>query len=350
MKIAILTFTDGTNIGQRLQNYALQTVLMQSGHEVWTLKQQYSSNALKLKTKYLLVNFKHPEKMLSAARRLHRFRSFNRKYIRFYEKKISFSKDNRSINKEFDFFVAGSDQIWNPNSPFVGDNFFLTFADRSKRSTYAPSFSVEKISENKQELYRNRLNGFDNISIREYKGADIVKQLTGKNATVVLDPTLLLNQNDWDVIRQECREKPTTKYILSMFLGEFPESDVQQINHLTKIPLFTLNEVSAISPSEFIDLISDAELVLTDSYHVTIFSILYHVPFVNFNRKGTAINMNSRFHTLYQLLGIPDRYWRNETDFIDELFSMDFTEIEINRTIERRKSIEILNSSISNKS
>ena len=147
MKIGILTFTTGDNIGQRLQNYALQETLKKYADEVWTIKQTspYSllSN-LKIFIKMCFLGVKYPRNFVKVIKRNKLFSEFNNRYIRFYKRKINFYGNNEWISKKIDAFVVGSDQIWNPNSPDVGKNFFLEFANPRQRFTYAPSFLLRR--------------------------------------------------------------------------------------------------------------------------------------------------------------------------------------------------------------
>lgn len=119
-------------------------------------------------------------------RRKKHFDEFNKKHIEFYPKEMLFYGDNTAFSKEFDCFIVGSDQVWNPSSPFVGANFFLTFAKKHQRLTYAPSFSVNEIPAEKENLYKDYLSGFPDITVREDIGATIVNELAGKPADVVL--------------------------------------------------------------------------------------------------------------------------------------------------------------------
>lgn len=329
MRIGLLTFTDGTNLGQRLQNFALQQVIKEivPGCTVMTIRQSYPFNTVKRNIKMCIAFFCHPKRELLRIKRRICFAQFNKKHVQFYPKEISFQGDNTLLAKEFDCFVTGSDQIWNPNSPFVGPNFFLTFAQPRQRLTYAPSFSVDEMPADKIGLYKKYLGGFNNISVREDRGAEIVNELTGKQAEVVLDPTLLLEKQEYDKIKVEYRNRPEKKYILALFLGEVPQNDIEEISKGQALEVFCLTPDTMIGPDEFIDVVEHAELVLTDSYHVTIFSIIYHRPFINFVRSGNGAMMNSRFKTLYRILSIHDRTWSYLKKRPEEVANMKFDEI-----------------------
>ncbi|RYM93675.1 polysaccharide pyruvyl transferase family protein [Bifidobacterium animalis] len=325
-KIGILTFTTGMNVGQRLQNYALQTLIEEEGFTAFTIRQKQPITVHKLMIRELLTSVKHPIKYLQ---RMLLFRKFNKQYIHFYKHKMDFCGPNREyLNNDFDAFIVGSDQIWNPNSPSVGNNFFLDFAPRSKRLTYAPSFSVNQIPNSYRAVYAKRLDGFDDISVREQTGAEIVKELTGKTATVVLDPTLLINIHKWNKLQERSILRPTHPYMLSFFLGTKPNTSLTELQESTGLPVVSIDADSPVGPSEALDLICHADLVATDSYHITIFSILYKRPFVNFQRKGTSLDMSSRFSTLYSLLHVTNRDWPYLKDHPREIFEMNFGKIQ----------------------
>lgn len=344
MRIGILTFTDGTNIGQRLQNYALQRIIVGlcKGSEVFTIRQGYPFNVVKRDIKKMLSFLKAPKKERKKLQRQKKFDAFNKQNIAFYSEKMPFSGDNLRFARKFDAFIVGSDQIWNPDSPFVGSNFFLTFAKKEQRLTYAPSFSVDEIPEEKLEQYKDYLNGFDMITVREDKGAEIVKHITGKNATVVLDPTLLLSRNDYDEIKTQCVIRPDKPYILTMFLGSYPEAELKQISDSLGIQVLRVDSNAVIGPDEFLDLVEHACLILTDSYHITIFSIIYERPFVNFMRSGSGERMNSRFETLYRLLGIDGRTWAESRNDIGDIMQMDYSRISRCLNKERERCRDIL--------
>ncbi|KAB7788122.1 polysaccharide pyruvyl transferase family protein [Bifidobacterium cebidarum] len=335
MKIGILTFTDGTNLGQRLQNYALQTLLEECGCHAYTIRQSHPSPLIKRFLKSSRDCALHHSRFIVERKREINFEAFNNGFIKFYGKKLNFKKPNLSICNDFDAFIVGSDQIWNPMSPFVGDNFFLRFAPYEKRLTYAPSFSVDNIPEKFIHQYQKRLEGFRYLSVREHRGAQIIQTITGRNAAVVLDPTLMIGRRHWEAISAPYEQIPDKPFILSMFLGGKPDISVHEISEYLHLPVLSIDSLTDINPSQFLGALKQASLVLTDSYHVTIFSILFNVPFVNFNRTG-SLNMNSRFETLYQSLGIDHRFWG--TFEFGDIMSVDFDTIRDHLECKRKES------------
>ncbi len=351
MKIGILTFTQGTNIGQRLQNYAMQEIMRMYADEVYTIRQTSPHSVwshTKMLIKGVLADLKDP--LISAKRRNRNkcFREFNRKNIRFYHKKLSFAGDNAWISKDFDAFISGSDQIWNPRSPDVGDNFFLDFARPDQRFTYAPSFSVEEIPEKDTNLFRERLHGLSDISVREDVGAKIVKGLTGQDATVVLDPTFLLDREKWDRIKEVYPGKKKD-YAVTFFLGTTDVKCMANVRELIGKELIEIRPTTSISPAQFLDLVENASVVLTDSYHASVFSTIYHVPFVFFPREGTSVDMNSRFRTLFHKLDLFNREWSYLKDHSAEIYHIDFDHVEKKLASERANSWDYLNRTIGRK-
>lgn len=345
MKIGLLTFTENTNIGQRLQNYALQHTLEEMGHTVETIRQDYPFNKMKRFIKQSIFKVKHPATAVRKFKRQRKFDDFNKKNIHFYKKKISFHNSNTYLKDEFDSFIVGSDQVWSPVSSDVGHNYFLTFADRHQRMTYAPSISVEEMPEGKVELYKKYLSGFDTITVREDRGADIVEELTGKRPEVVLDPTLLLNRRKWDDIKENYYDIPEEPYAVSMFLGASHQKDFKPVCEKLGLKLLDITSLTEISPSEFISVIEKSSLVGTDSYHVTIFSTIYQRPFINFQRSNGA-RANSRFLTLYRLLGIKNRTWDYLKDNQSEITEMDYSSVVDNKIHQQKLSLDILKAQI----
>lgn len=311
MRIGILTFTDGTNYGQRLQNYALQELLKSYGHDVFTIKQDHHYS-IKHKVRVALNSVIHIQQTIKQNRRNSAFDEFNNRYIKFYNQMLP---ENSSENKaeEFDLFIAGSDQIWNPNSPFVNSNMFMQFAPRQKRATYAASFSVNKIPDNKREEFIRWINGIDYVSVRELQAVKLVEELTGKKAVLSLDPTLLLDNKKWEnmVEKSQSTIGLPASYMISLFLGSSYSDAEEAISKQTGLSLVRFKDYETAAPDEFLKIIKKASLVITDSYHVTIFSMLFHKPFIIFQRKSKGASMNSRFETLDNYFHLENRFYEN---------------------------------------
>lgn len=324
MKIGIITFTDGTNYGQRLQNYALQELLKEYGNDVYTIKQEHKYS-FRHKIKVAIKAILSIKKTLQEQKREKAFARFNNQYINFYDELLP-EEGSETVADSFDLFVAGSDQIWNPNSPFVDSNMFMQFAPKDKRATYAASFSVDSINAEKEGIFKKWISEISNVSVRELRAVELVEELTGRRPVLSLDPTLLLNHEKWETMANNAKSTIILpeRYMISLFLGNAYKEEEELISKQTGIPLVRFNDYEIAGPDEFLRIIRNASLVLTDSYHVTIFSLLFKRPFVVFQRQSKGASMNSRFETLNYYFGIENRLYENVKiqgnflEFIDE--------------------------------
>ncbi|HHD2769994.1 TPA: polysaccharide pyruvyl transferase family protein, partial [Clostridium perfringens] len=256
--------------------------------------------------------------------------------------------------KKYKYFISGSDQVWNPNDKTVTEYNFLTFAPKEKRLTYAPSFGVSKIPEKFKEDYKKWLSDIENISVREEAGAKIIKELTGKNAKIVVDPTMLLDKKKWLSIAKEDKNKPQKEYLLTYFLGGIPKEYQKNIKYFSKKYNLEVVNLANIKyekyycngPSEFIDYINSAKLFMTDSFHGCVFSLLMETPFIVCDRKGhsKSENMSSRIDTFVKKFKLESRKFENIKE--NELFNNDYTNSKTILEKEREKAWNYLNSII----
>ena len=310
-KIGILTIYDNNNYGNRLQCFALQKFIEKQGYNVYQLNMNKTDLKKKIKSciKFIL-NYKNERIKLKRKKLFNKFTIDNIKYY----------KKTRIDEKEFDNFFVGSDQVWNPYFNTTNENSFLTFADNKKRNSYAASFGINEIPGRFKEEYFEYLSKFNNISVREDTAVKIIKELTGKNnIEVLVDPTMLLSKNDWESKMLEPNEIPQKKYILNYFLGELSkerkdaiakfaeENNFEIINILDEKSKFFIT-----GPSEFLYLEANAELICTDSFHSTVFALIFERPFLIFDREDEKANMNSRLETLLNKFNIDNRKFNGE--------------------------------------
>ena len=215
-KAGIITIIDNNNCGNRLQNYALQEVLKKYLDEVYTLKNETFFNWNPKYYKGLLRFIKKRIKYFIKGNRV--FKEFNKR-IQFSNRYVTIKSKN--ISKQYDYFVAGSDQIWKPTRKRLSKIDLLGFAEPQKRISYAASFGLSKIDEKYYKTLQEELPKFKAISIREEAGTQIIREATGiENVSVVLDPTLLLNKNTWESVERKPTNFNETKYIFTYFLGD----------------------------------------------------------------------------------------------------------------------------------
>ena len=360
MKAIILTITGGQNFGNRLQNFALQEELKKQGLTVDTVQNLTRAEdeykivtKLKLSIKkiistlYYIMPFSNNVEFNNWYRRK-KFDKFTKRYISQYHTPISDIYVPENIDDEYDFFVAGSDQIWNPYYLFKSHIEFMDFATKSKRISYAASFGVDKIPNNKISTYKKWLEEIPNISVREQRGAEIVEELIGKKASVVVDPTLLLNGDEWRKIAQKPKWLNKREYILVYLLGVESEELNKKIKIISlryNLPVIWLNNPKykkeyGTDPAEFIYLIDNCRLLCTDSFHGTIFSYNLKTPVAIFERKlmNGEVAMNSRMNTIKKLFGIDNRVIENiDIDNEAELFDTQYNEEKVNDEIEKSR-------------
>ena len=336
-KIGIITLNDYFNYGNRLQNTALVYFLnnLDKGNcidSIW-----HNTNDLKISKKY--ISFTNIRRYI-----------LNRRDFRQYIDRGILFKDIIREYKEYDYFIVGSDQVWKPNG-LKNDLFFLQFADRNKRIAYAASFGVSEIKPDKIELVRRGLEGIDYISVREKAGAKIVKDLTGKDVPVLVDPTLLLTAEEWEKVMERPVWYRDEKYILVYFLSKLPDkirNDIKELAEKYQLEVIDLMDRENIyyycsSPSEFLYLIKNCFLMYTDSFHGTVFSILNKRPFVTCSRENTTFNMDSRIDTLFSMFGLESRKISKENNYeIANPMEMEYPDVKAILDRERQRSKEFL--------
>lgn len=232
MKVGIMTITnDKPNYGNRLQNYAVQRVLESIGCEVETINninKRVITKPYKAFVKNIISSIHYnisgfEKDKLNTFLREKRFNDFNKKYIKKSKYFVTETNIPKDLADSYDYFVCGSDQIWNPCFLRSSKLDFLTFAKKGQRISYSASFGISEIPEERKAEYKEWINGLDYISVREEAGADIVKNLTGRDATVLVDPTLMLTNEEWRSIAKKPKLNLEQKYLLTYFLG--PISD-----------------------------------------------------------------------------------------------------------------------------
>jgi len=365
-KIGIVTLTNYFNYGNRLQNYALEEILKRYSKEVETLViPNITTNSHGTKH-YVKKLFSQPLSKTAKAfankirgktkkflnkdilrEREYRFKEFSQNYIK--ERHFNSLYEINEISDEFDYIVTGSDQVWNPN--FIKNReqyYFLQFVEKEKRIAYAPSFGISEIPEEIRQKYKEWLSSIPYISVREKEGAKIIKELTGRDVPILVDPTLLLNKEEWLKIAKEHKNKPKSKYLISYFWGKIPKERKALIKRIAKKYNLQIVNIASLSdkktytadPSEFIDYINSASLVLTDSYHGSIFSILMGTPFFVFERIGGP-SMYSRIRTLLEITKLKNRE-EKDIDLNKNLLEMDFSHVQNILNEERKKSFDFL--------
>lgn len=353
-KVAIVTLNGYFNYGNRLQNYALQEVLEAQGCSVETIRfnRDKKRNRYRFYIRETLSFLNSPTNYINEKKRHQIFMDFSRKYIKETEKIFYMDNDLTQLNGKFDHFVVGSDQVWNPRMNKVSSFFFLDFSDKNKRIAYAPSFGVSELPNSLTSYYQKWIKNIPHLSIREDDGAKIIKNLSGREADVLVDPTVLLTKEKWIDIAKAANNKPTKSYLLTYFLGGIPSKYKEQINKIAQIKglkiinLGDINESDTYrtGPSEFIDYINDCSVFCTDSFHGAVFSILLQKPFIVYEREG-AVSMFSRIDTLLNKFDLNDRKCE-KIEINKNVFDIDFSHTLPLLNKEREHAISFLKNAL----
>lgn len=356
-KVGILTLFGNDNYGNRLQNYAVYKLLQSCGGNPENIVIDESQSKIKSLIKNLL-----PRKVLYSMYTLKK--KVGNSYINYLREKNfeSFNSDmifkkfvtcdgNIIPSKKFESFdtvFVGSDQVWNPD--FAGrDYYFLDFVEPSKRAAFTASIGYEKLSEEVLERYTKHWKQMHYISVREDSAADIIEKAIGKRPDVFLDPTLLLTKDEWDGVSKKPAQKIPGKYILCLFLGKMSEHIKENYKNKYGMELVILNDVSypdyyVQGPAEFLWLIKHAELILTDSFHCSVFSIIYHKQFWVFKRDDEFLeSMFTRMDTLLTRFDMKDRVQEWGADISNEVIAESrFLQADEIRSEERRRVLKII--------
>lgn len=331
-KIGVITINDFNNYGNRLQCYAVQHYLEGMGYIVENIYNEYNSNSFIVnKGKGFLrqlIDFTNRKKI---GIRKNNFCEFN-KQIKFSKECIINGRFNENLNKRYDFFITGSDQVWNPYDKGRSGIDFLNFASDEKKISFSASMGVEKLPDYVKEKYKQYLVNYKSISVREETTKTIVEDLTNrKDIEVLVDPTMLLTAEDWGKISQKPNIDYNSKYILIYFLGGDKEK-TNVINRIAKkfsceiIDVYDKNSIFyTCGPQHFLDLEKNAFLICTDSFHSVVFSFLFNRPFIVFDRENTKINMNSRMETFLSKFGLQQNRYI-DSRCLDEYLNRDYSD------------------------
>ena len=353
MKLGIITMVSD-NYGNRLQNYALQQTMKKIGAEVETFHNPFLLNYSEwkhiLKKPIKAIVYSLTKKRRGMFERECTFEKFNREYITWSKFWLNNPRHLAQIDSNYDRVISGSDQVWNPESCNIDGRYFGTFVPSEKRFSYAASFGLTTIPAERKNEWAEYLNGMNKISVREEAGKHIVQELTQRVCEKHLDPTLLLDVSEWRKIEHKpSKVDLTRRYVLTYFLGE-PSGEqqryIQKMAQKRNCEILELNNVNIpalynCGPKEFLYLIDHAECIFTDSFHGTVFSILFQKQFKVFERNGLENSMSSRIDSLLDMLELENsgcRYIGEQ----DEILSPDYESVLHILQKEKDRSIEYL--------
>lgn len=343
----IITFHKSNNYGAVLQSYALKTVLSRYctpffiKHENATIAQWHSirppmpTNIKKMREFIIKTLCYFP-----ALKKQQRFNRFRAHYL-----------PERDA-EQGDFFISGSDQVWNYVCNDFNNAYFLDFAEKAKRNSYSASFGFDEIPNEYIDLYHSLLSDFNRISVREKTGSTILKKLINRDVPVTLDPTLLLSKDEWSaLIKKRIHKKPyllvyafdATKTIAN-FVNRLAEE--RKLDVIVLLPTKAFWQKSAfknakylgnVSPEDWVQYFYYADYVVTNSFHGMAFSINFQKTF-SAELRPEPSKINSRIIDVLSLFKLNDRY----IDRPNATKEIDYAPVHEILNSERQKSMDYL--------
>ena len=351
MKTYIVTYYQYDNYGTRLQNFALKRNLEKFNTNVETLYIKDTKDFIKEKIKFIISYFPSvtSKQKLWKSNRIKRkkFKKFN-KELNFYKLRFNKLKNIDQIDSKF---IVGSDQVWSPNHLSTVENakdlYLLNFVKNAKCFTYAPSFGVSKITKAQKQIYKYGLKKFESLTIREEAGKKILEELNYKDTKILPDPVFLLKKEEWLENIKNIKKRTKKRYILTYFLGKKDEKRDNEINKIAAKynydtinicgNYFKSNDLIA-TPENFLYLINNAEIIFTDSFHATAFSIIFNKMFYVIKRND--VKQFSRLETLLGKYGLYSRII-NDKNSLSKLECKEYDYAKVNKILKKEREIGI---------
>lgn len=370
MRIGILTLPLHVNYGGILQAYALQTVLERMGHDVCIIEEKFNKHPYYLMP---LIYLKRLYRKIIKKENVDVFYEYNIRKIRqitcrdikpFLKRYIhSFTTRDLQCLREVDFdaIVVGSDQIWRPLYYPEISHAFLDFTKRWNmiRISYAASFGTDdwEYTIEQTQTCASLLKSFDVVSVREDSGVENCSRFLGVDAHQVLDPTMLLEAEDYIALFKNASITKSPGRLLCYVLDDTEEKSmlINQIAQQCSLKPFAVNSKAEhaermkkrqVQPSveQFLRGFYDAKVIVTDSFHACVFSILFNKPFVVYGNKERGM---TRFHSLLKLFGLEKQLICSLDEYYDAIFDIDWDRVNIILGEQKKYSKNILSQTLS---
>ncbi|CVH76450.1 Polysaccharide pyruvyl transferase [Clostridiales bacterium CHKCI006] len=373
-KVGIVTPYKGYNFGTSLQAYAIKQFVSRLGYEPYligkvSMNKGRDINLIKLAVMFTRSFFR-PKVFIdtffsyksSISKELSE--TSKKKFISF-QSILDIHKHSYYELKKFAklddvfFFICGSDQIWNATNLYLDPIYYLQFAPKEKRIAFAPSFGKSFIPNYNKTPIKRRIKDFSKLSVREDTGVTIIHELTGRKAECLIDPTLLLSLNEWKKII----DNPVVdyeKFVILYFLDQPNPIVFDFLDTLSNqgYDFLCLNysysgfekhntiKIDA-GPIDFLKYILNAQLILTDSFHGTVFSINFHKNFYVFNRSyGNAQNQSTRITSILNKCSLESRLVSGTMKNITEITESQFQKADCFLQKERQHAEKYLTEGI----
>ena len=363
-KIAIVNRTNLKNYGSVLQVYALCNIVNNMGYdsEVFWQSGNLSKNFDIRPNKIIKIGLKllsHPSLLWDTIKTIKEVNAIviDEDKVKLFEDFVqkNFIQSLYSANEmpavansdKYHKFICGSDQIWVTTTLYPDPMFYLRFAPKHKRVAYAPSLGRDYIPNYNKRVLKKYISDVPCLSVREDEGQRLIKNLTGREAVVVADPTLLIRSKVWDKLKKDIATPD--KYVLCYFLDE-PSLTVKdgicEYARQTNSEIVVLGKVDSLDyplkkihrpvagPAEFLSLTSKADMIITDSYHGMLFAINYHKRFWSVERAYSQYDQSSRQLTVLSRLGLEDRYLKSDFHFAEAVIDYNLIQNRLDKFVE----------------
>lgn len=374
MKIGILTIHSVNNYGAELQCCALYRKLQKMGYDaevinfLFGIHHDHDFTGEKLTVP---ISFKQriKVKMLpvvqdlfclfyqkNKALRNKRFDEFHATYNNLTKTVYPSVHSLNEANFDYDVLCIGSDQVWNYEKGYSLEPFFACFDKKgTKKISYGSSIGLSKLSPEAEEVFKKELSGFASLSVREQQASELLKKLLNKDVDVVLDPTLILNSKEWlEVAKTDMcpKEKYVLVYIVTIKPCNYVLDVARKVAKERGLKIVRIcrdaypehsgsdvEEILTAGPSDFVGLFANAEFVVTNSFHGTVFSINFSKSFYSVIKSQHSTN--SRLTSILQKLALEDRILPVGSP-LPEITDIDFTEPAKRLEAEREHSFEYI--------
>lgn len=328
-KVGFITMHLPINYGSALQTYALQNTIDKLGYDARIINYVYPNKIHKEPKSFKVLIVKVISLIINAIglfpniRQKKKYRLFYKKYYKLTDKQYESMEDLQTCPPEMDIYMTGSDQVWNSNFVKGDTSFLLGFAPTYKpKMSFSSSFAVDYVLDEYKETYSNLLKQYSFIGVREQSSIELVKRLTGKDAVLVCDPSLLLSKEEWMPMTVDAKINLPKKYILAYILGysfnPYPYIDniIDKVQRELGLEVIYINGskrdyfkknshvLKTTGPLEFLKLFANASFVITTSFHGVAFATNFGVPFYGVIKKD---NKDTRIMSLLNVCGLEER-------------------------------------------
>lgn len=369
MKIGVITFFDNGNYGSELQAIATKEFCSSRGHDVTFLRIYSSCKFIRFLNR-LSDRFTvwYNCKKDASYRKCYRDRLNNRTAQPTISKELARCIHN-SVSREiktgniaawhmrhfspYDCYVCGSDQVWSALRIPVWKTNFLPGVSPMRKIAYAPSIDINDVPEHYIRTVAPLVRDFEFLSVREESAAKVFKECMGVSPRIVVDPTILVGCDTWErILSKEGLEKPKNNYIFCYFLGDLQDAQIEFLNNYAgdrEVIILPyehhskrLNKGKYVLADqfEFINYLRYADYVFTDSFHATVFSLLFNKEFSVFQRSHIGLTkQTSRIESLLSMVHLENRLVSNVNE-VESFQDIDYSKINKILDFERSKSIE----------